>query len=243
MNKYHIIPLVLLLVLTELLNAQFQPNQKYFDRSTYPAKSTSTSQNDFIERIGEWPYGSSLSVAVDSVRNIIFLGSGGAVLILDGTDITNPQLITDTIRTTGLVEDIFYEPSAERMYLACGEGGFEIWDVQFPDQPVLTSRTEIIYYLYEVPVNHVQVKDNYAYLECEWGFVRSVDISNPYIPFQIDADSEMGNPSYDIHIGTEGRLHTTGQQNYVIYNIPPDGTLDGIAEIHFTYGCHARFRY
>ena len=72
----------------------------------------------YLLRSGSWPYGASYSIAVDSISNIIYLGSGGAVLVLNGADPSNPVLITDKIRTYGLVEDIFIDISTHRLYLA-----------------------------------------------------------------------------------------------------------------------------
>ena len=38
--------------------------------------------NTNLTRIGNWPFGAANAVAVDTARNIVYLGSGGAVLIL-----------------------------------------------------------------------------------------------------------------------------------------------------------------
>ena len=103
MKTSHIAVLIIILFSVGKLQAQFNPKEEIFNKLKIHQELKPQSGNDNLERIGEWPYGSSFSVAVDSVRNINFLGSGGAVLILDGTDKTKPQLITDTIRTAGLV--------------------------------------------------------------------------------------------------------------------------------------------
>ena len=95
MKTLHIAVLLIILFTVGNSQTQFNPKEEIFDNVKKQQQLVPKSGNDNLERIGEWPYGSSLSVAVDSVRNIIFLGSGGAVLILDGTDKTNPQLITD----------------------------------------------------------------------------------------------------------------------------------------------------
>ncbi|RKZ20949.1 hypothetical protein DRQ18_05300, partial [bacterium] len=34
--------------------------------------------------VGNWPFGPSYAVTVDTTRNLIFLGSGGGVYVLDG---------------------------------------------------------------------------------------------------------------------------------------------------------------
>ncbi|MCW8961292.1 MAG: T9SS type A sorting domain-containing protein, partial [Ignavibacteriaceae bacterium] len=159
----------------------------------------------------------------------------------DGADKNNPTLITDDIRTHGLVHDIFYDDQLQRLYLACVEGGFEIWNVENPAQPENMSRMEILYFGVETPVGHVQVKDNYAVLECDFGGVHTVDISDPYNPVQVTFNGEMGNPAHNIHLGTDGRIHATGAQFYVRLNINPDGTISNTGEKEFIYGAGAVF--
>ena len=223
---------ILVIFLSILGKPQAQINTK-----TEPFKDLNLHQRQsslntgFLERVGEWPYGSSLSVAVDSVRNIIFLGSGGAVLILDGTDKTNPQLITDTIRTAGLVKDIFYDVPTHKLYLACGEGGYEIWNVEDPSNPFRYSRNELYYAGAEIPANHVQVTGDYAVFECNFGEIQSVNVSDPYNPFQVDSDDFVGNPAHNIHIDPIGRVHATGVQNYVIYQLDGSGNLIRVGDL------------
>ncbi len=180
---------------------------------------------DYLERIGEWPYGSALSAAVDSTRDIIFLGSGGAVLMLDGSDINNPLLISDTIRTAGLVLDIFYDVSTHRLYLACGEGGYEIWNVEDPSIPFRYSRNEISYGGAEPPVEHIQVRGDYAVLACSWGEINSVNVSDPYNPYQVSSDDYVGNPAHNVYIDPGGYVHATGNNNYVVYYLDAGGLL------------------
>jgi hypothetical protein len=210
-----------------ILQAQFNKNENLPINSNIN-QPLSTSNTDYLERIGEWPYGPSFSVAVDSLRNIIFLGSGGGVLILDGTDRTNPQLITDTIRTTGLVEDIFYDVNTERLYLACGDGGYEIWNVENPSVPFLYSRNEIYYYEVETPVGHVQVRGDFAVFECGFGYIHSVNVSDPYNPFQVSFNGLVGNPAHNIHIDQAGYVHATGYDYYIIYSLDGSGNLHSV---------------
>ena len=240
MKTSHIAVLLIILFSIGYSQAQFNPKQKIFNDLKTQQELKPEFVNDNLERIGEWPYGSSFSVAVDSVRNIIFLGSGGAVLILDGTDKTNPQLITDTIRTVGLVEDIFYDSPTERLYLACGEGGYEIWNVEDPAHPFRYSRNEIYYYDVETPVGHVQVLGNFAVFECSWGYIHSVNVSDPYNPFQVSFDGYVGNPAHNIHIDQAGYIHATGAQNYVVLHLDGSGHLQEVGSLPI-YDCNAVF--
>ncbi len=103
------------------------------------------------------------------------------------------------------------------------------------------SRMEILYFGVETPVGHVQVKDNYAVLECDFGGVHTVDISDPYNPIQVTFNAEMGNPAHNIHLGTDGRIHSTGAQFYVRLNINPDGSISNTGIKEFIYGAGAVF--
>jgi photosystem II stability/assembly factor-like uncharacterized protein len=195
---------------------------------------------DYLLYAGNWPYGPSEAVAVDSINNIVYLGSGGAVLVLDVTNPANPVLLTDTIRTHGLVYDIFIDLSTNRLYLACGEGGYEIWNVENPSNPFLYSRNEIYYVDVETPVIHVQVTGNFAIFECSWGYVHSVNVSDPYNPYQVSFNGIMGNPAHNIHIDQYGYIHATGQQAYVIFYLDPSGQLYSVGELPI-YNCNAVF--
>ena len=47
--------------------------------------------------VGNWPFGPSYAVAVDSARNLVFCGSGGGVYVLDVSDSANPVKLSDAI--------------------------------------------------------------------------------------------------------------------------------------------------
>ena len=46
-----------------------------------------------LERMTGWPYAGARAVAVDADRDLIYLGSGGAILVLDLTDPAAPVLV------------------------------------------------------------------------------------------------------------------------------------------------------
>jgi len=137
---------------------------------------TGIAAEDPIERVGAWPFGPSYAVEIDPDRDLVFLGVGGVVMILDGSDLTAPTLITDEIRTQGLVEDIAFDSVNQRLFIACGEGGMEIWDVSTPALPSRLSVTEVLYFGYDTPVGGVQLYQHFAILECQWGYVHSLDV-------------------------------------------------------------------
>jgi len=192
-----------------------------------------------IKRVGAWPYGPAEAVAVDTQRDLIFLGSGGAVLILDGQDKTNPQLISESLHTAGLVKDLCYDSTTQRLYVAAGEGGMEIWDVQNPAAPVQMVNFEVLYFGYETPVEHIGVYGNYAIVACSWGFVHSIDVSDPANPVQISFNGTMGNPANDLFVSPDGQAHTTGYDAYVRFAIQPNGNLNTSGYMDFLYGAGA----
>lgn len=196
---------------------------------------------DPIQRVGAWPFGPSYAVDVDIDRDLVFLGSGGVVLVLDGADPTEPVLITDRIRTVGLVEDIAYDVVNQRLFLACGEGGLEIWDLTTPETPALLSITEVLYFGYDTPVGHVELWDHFAIVEAEWGYVHSLDVSDPLNPVEVNFHGGMGNPARDIHVSVDGQVHSTGAQNYQRLNIESSGFIRDSGSKEFTYGPYAVF--
>ena len=195
-----------------------------------------TPLEDPLVRVGAWPFGPSYAVEVDGARDLIFLGAGGVVLILDGADPTNPILISDELRTVGLVEDLAYDAGNQRLFAACGEGGLEIWDVSTPAAPARLSVTEVLYFGYDTPVGGVELWQHFAITECEWGYVHSLDVSDPTHPVQVSFNGRMGNPARDIHVSTDGQVHSSGAQRYQRLDIDAGGVLRGSGAVDFDYG-------
>jgi len=126
--------------------------------------------------VGNWPFGPSLAVAYDPSGSIAFCGSGGGVYILDLSTPSLPTEISD-IRTSGLVEGLFYDNSTSTLYIAAGYGGLEIWDVQTPASPAKLGS-------YDTPgyPKNVVVSGSYAYIADWFSGLRIVDVSNPASP-------------------------------------------------------------
>jgi len=110
--------------------------------------------------VGDWPFGNSWSVEVDSARNLAFCGSGGGVYILDISDPAHPVKLSDKVQTKGVVCGLFYEKIHKRLYVAAGEGGgLHIWDVSDSLNPQKLGS-------YNAPryVNGVAVSGDFAYV-------------------------------------------------------------------------------
>jgi hypothetical protein len=162
--------------------------------------------------------------------------------VLDASDPGHPLLLSNEIRTFGLVQDLFYDRGTQRLYLACGEGGLGIWDLVDPSAPERLSVTEVLYYDVETPVRNVDVYAHFAIVECAWGYVHSLDVTDPSQPIHVSYHGGAGNPCHDLHVSQkDGQAHTTGAQNYQRLYIREDGVLIGSGSKHFTYGPYAVF--
>lgn len=113
--------------------------------------------------VGNWPFGYSFAVVYDEDRNLVFFGSGGGVYTLDISDPAHPVKISEVIHTRGIVDGLFYDSSSQTLYIAAGEGGFEIWDVSEPQNSMKLGS----YYTPGRP-RDVYVSGVYAYVADGW---------------------------------------------------------------------------
>ncbi len=171
-----------------------------------------------VQFVGNWPFGSSYVVEIDGSRNLSFLGSGGGVYILDISDPSNPQKISEKIHTKGRVYDIFYDSLTQNLFIACDKGGLEIWNVSDPLNPSKVGK-------YNSPgttfIIRVYVQGSYAYVTADGGTdlnlkgLYIVDISDPASPSEVGFYNIMAGPrgvfvqdslAYVIGVYTDG-LH------------------------------------
>jgi len=75
-----------------------------------------------IRFIENWPFGPCYAVVYDNARQLVFSAAAGGVYILDVSDPSNPQKVSKTIHTRGVVYGLCYEPTAQRLYIAAGQG-------------------------------------------------------------------------------------------------------------------------
>jgi len=158
--------------------------------------STAYAQFDSLNMrfVGNWPFGPSYAVAYDEARDIIFCGSGGGVYIFD-----NSENSPDKIRTRGMVESLFYDPSSQNLYIAAGEIGLEIWDVSNPSAPVKLGSCETPGYAQDV-----YVSGSYAYVADKTA-LQVIDVSSPSNP------REMGSYTAVLARG----VHVSGSYAYL----------------------------
>jgi hypothetical protein len=186
------------------------------------------------EACGSWAFGPNYAVALDESREVLFSGSGGAVLVWDVADPFAPELRSNTIQTEGLVLDLFYTPSNQRLYIAADEGGLEVWDVQDPDAPSPLGTHDLTYFDVPVPAKAVHVQGSFAYIAADFGFVQWVDISDPANMYTAGFNGELGMSfSADVFIA-DGFLYSAGNR-MVKYAILPDGSLNAL-KVAVTFG-------
>ncbi|MFZ2634560.1 MAG: hypothetical protein WA081_01395 [Desulfosalsimonadaceae bacterium] len=150
---------------------------------------------------GQWPYHPGKGIAMDITRDLLFLGDGDRIDILDA-DFN--RISTITVTQTGLVSGLFYSASDHLLYAACKNNGLWIVDVSNPEHPFKAgvylpdaSTTE---------VNGVFVKGELAYLAggVDGLFILNIsDTANPVVLSQSRLPGGWG-ISYAIDIITSG---------------------------------------
>jgi photosystem II stability/assembly factor-like uncharacterized protein len=179
-------------------------------------------------RLGSWTFGGASAVAHDQARNLVFLASGGAILVLDTSDETAPQLVSDTIDTRGFVTGLRYDSANQRLLVAAGLEGMQIWDVQTPSAPQLLGVGQVEVTGINPPIGNVDLYDHYALVECDWIGAASFDVSDPTNPVLVGLNSSSGSSTSDIHVSSDGYLHVVGDQYYARVHIQSDGTIPGV---------------
>ncbi len=166
----------------------------------------------------------SNSLTYDNARNLVYAGFSGTVAVLDVNDPTNPTLVSDSIRTQGIVTDLFYDEGSKRLYVAANEGDLEIWDLQNTTSPQLISNTKVYYFGSETPVISVAVKGNIAFVSTAWGYMHRLDVSDPSNPIDLGFDGRGGNPSRELSLADDGSLLLAGP-NTIHFQLDNDGNI------------------
>lgn len=195
-----------------------------------------------LERMDGWPYAGARAVAVDADRDLLFLGSGGAILVLDVTDPATPQLLHDGLHTDGHVRDLRYDAANMRLYVADWRTGLEIWDAQDPQNPVLLSSVPV-YYIgtdSDQPTDGLVVTGDYLYINANEARVHGFDISDAAHP--VDLGFQAGPIWYYSYERDTDDVAVDGEFVYVVgsgiakYRILEGGTLDKVGENTYADG-------
>jgi hypothetical protein len=140
---------------------ELPPTRGFFDSLNVSLKSN-------------WPFSWAVKVESDSLRKLAFLGCGGGVFILDISDSTNPQVISDKIGTKDRIMECYYSYDDQRLYIAARYDGLHAWDIADPANP-----SKILSYETRGPAYGVFAQGDYVYVACEDSGLSIVDISLP----------------------------------------------------------------
>lgn len=192
--------------------------------------------NITLQKMDGWPYAGAQAIALDTDRELAFLSSGGAVLILDIADPASPQLFHDGLHTEGHVRDLRYVAEDQRLYIADWSGGLEIWDVSTIDVPRRLSAVPV-YYIgtdSDQPTDGLVIVGDYLYINANEARVHAFDISNPMNP--VDLDVQAGPLWYDHYdrdtddvAYADGYVYVAGD-GIAKYQMLGDGTLHKTGE-------------
>jgi len=127
--------------------------------------------------VGNWPFGQSVAVALDPVRDLAFVGSGGGIYVLDVSVPAFPVKLSE-IGTRGLVQGLCYLNN--RLYVADVAAGLRIISVSDPAHPV-----EVGYC--DTPGNAlgVAVIGDYAYVADGVDGLRVISVTDPAHPAEV----------------------------------------------------------
>jgi hypothetical protein len=128
---------------------------------------------------GNWPFGEVNSAIPDTARNLLFCGSGGGVYIVDISDSAKPLKISEKIHTRGIANDLSYDHLLQRLYVADGIAGLEIWDVSDYLNP-----SKLGFFDTEGWALDVSAEGSYAYIADGGYGLRIIDVSTPWNSFE-----------------------------------------------------------
>jgi hypothetical protein len=189
-----------------------------------------------LERLAGWPYAGARAVAVDSERDLLYLGSGGVILVLDVSDPADPTLLYDGMYTGGHVRDLWFASDDRRLYVGDWRGGLEIWDVNDPVSPTRLSSTLVYYYGtdFDQPTDSLFLDGDILYINANEARVHAFNVSDPANP--IDLDVQAGPNWYDLYDRDTDDVAVANGYVYVAgdgiakFRQLSDGTLSKVGE-------------
>ena len=137
---------------------------------------------DPLPSCGEWPFGNTRELALDEQRNLLFASSGGAVVIQEVSNPSAPVVLSDAIRTKGVVADLFYDESNFRLYIAADEGGLEVWGTADATAPTQLGTLDLFHHSapdVPVPAKSVVAQGDRAYVAVEFAGIQIIDVTEP----------------------------------------------------------------
>jgi hypothetical protein len=157
--------------------------------STSQAAGLLTDSTELWET-GSYPFRTGTAVALDTARDLAFVGAGSGVFVVDVSDPSQPVVISDRIRCGTLVKDMFLDGS--RLYLALlsfhgrpeRPRDVEIWDVSVPTSPLRLAGIDLY-----LGAQCVYARGD-TLLVGSWRNLFTYDISNMANPVRLDSVEE-----------------------------------------------------
>ncbi|MCK5785380.1 MAG: T9SS type A sorting domain-containing protein [Candidatus Sabulitectum sp.] len=184
-----------------------------------------------VSFVGNWPFGPSCCVSVDSTQSIAFLSSGGGVYILDISDPASPAEMSGCIYTRGRVMDLFYQESAGRLYAAVDENGIEVWDVQDLDNPYRLGSCDTPDRAWGIVVS-----GDHAYVADGDSGLRVIDVTTPSAPVEVGCYDSPGYVRSLVISGNYAYLADDSALLVIDISVPSNPTQVGYCNSDCEYG-------
>jgi len=126
---------------------------------------------------GSWAFGQSFSMGCNGAGNIVFVGSGAGVYVLD-VSVPSAPLKLSEISTRGLVDAMYFDDFSSRLYLCTYFEGFEIWNLADLQNPHLIGKAAVD----GLPRGGIFASGQYVYVVSVANGVYVYDASNPASP-------------------------------------------------------------
>lgn len=149
--------------------------QQYYQKFSYNQDYSSLTSDSVLTKVGRWGWGPCYSVALKD--NYAFIGNGMMLQVLDISDASHPEVVGE-LYTGTLIRKIII--SGNYAYTITP---FQIFDISDPTHPVLAQSVNLpdVY-----PPTAITVNKNYIYIGDFYGFIFTIDVTDPYNPDILD---------------------------------------------------------
>ena len=197
-------------------------------------KLQASADSSDIQLVGSWPFGEARAVAINQADNIVYLGSGRGIYILDIKNPSSPQELS-SISTPGLVKDIFYVNG--KVFVADGSEGLRIINVSNPTNPFNMGYCST----QDGDARGVYVVGSYAYVAARGTGLHIIDISNPNNPNQVGFSDSTFSPEAVYVVGTYAYIADyAGWSEKGLHVIDVSDPTKPYRAGSYYLGCHAR---
>lgn len=146
---------------------------------------------DCPELLGRWPYGQATAVAVSG--DTAFVGSGTALLVIDVSNPSSPQLLGD-VAMPDKVRGV--AAAGSHAYVSTGSSGLRVVDISVPAAPV-----EVGFFSSGGYAREVAVSGGFAYLADGYPGLRVISAVDPSAPVEVGL---VDTPGYAYGVAISG---------------------------------------